>query len=81
MRKKNNSLILNNYLNVLFKKVENLFTKDAINVPKENLEKAVTIRKVLKFAFLLVLLIKIASFFILKLMLDYYGQYNALTSS
>jgi hypothetical protein len=67
-------MILNNYLNVLFKKVENLFTKDAINVPKENLDKAVTIRRVLKFAFILILLIKIVSFFVVKLVLEYYGQ-------
>lgn len=74
-------MILNNYLNVLFKKVENLFTKDAINLPKENLDKAINIQRVLKFAFVLILLIKISSFFVLKLVLDYYGQQDGLTSS
>ena len=59
-------MILTNYIQVLFKKVENLFTKDDINKPNDHLKDAIRIKNTLKSTFYLILFLLLSSLVIVK---------------
>lgn len=80
-RQKHDHQILTNYVQVLFKKVENVFTKEDINKPSDNLRNALLINKFLKSMFYLILLVLVLSLCLFKYYINHNEQLQSLTNN
>lgn len=81
LKQKKEQKILTNYVQVLFKKVENLFTKDSFNKPNDNLKNAILIKNLLKILFYIIFTLLLLSIVYLKWFEQYRDQTKGLKST
>ena len=74
-------MLLTSYVQVLFKKVENMFRKDEANIPNENLKNGLFIKNVMKFFFYFIILTSLSSLGITKFYFGYQGNKYSLSRS
>lgn len=74
-------MILTDYVKALFKKVENLFTKDDFNKPNDNLKNAIMIKSFLKSLLYFILTISLVSIVYFKWFQEYKDQTKGLKST
>lgn len=80
-RAKTDQLALGNYVQLLFKQVENIFKKDDINIPNENLKNGIIIKNILKIFFYILITIIVSSVLIFKIQMNYFESIEDLDKS